>query len=223
MSLAFVSSAVLSSTDGVSHNEETAVDSKEVQDVRSRQAGGQQPLFQQLQANKNKEEEEREEFQRNIMRGTMTLDDEDCAHLEAIQRQKDEQQQSIRKDMEDELALFRAAKADRSQSQLIVEDEDESEEKKHHSTVAPKRQAVAPLLPNVIIKHKRRRQHEEQFEASAGKQISPNKASGSEAPSPEDEIKSKGTDIINTVGGSEQAPSGLSLLGGYGSSDSDIE
>lgn len=217
MSLAFVSSAVLSSTDGVSHNEEKAIDSKEVRDVRSRQAGGQRPLFQQLQANKDKEDEERAEAQRNIMRGTMTLDDEDCAHLDAIQRQKDEHQQSIRQSMDEELALFRAAKADRSQSQLLVEDD--AEENKISSVIAPgKPRHVASFAPKIVIKKKRARQNPESCETSSKKvkETARSKDSDTDESSAKGEIKPGGI-----VACAKPPHSALSLLGGYGSSDSD--
>jgi hypothetical protein len=218
MSLAFVSSAVLSSTDGVSHNEEKAIDSKEVRDVRSRQAGGQLPLFQQLQANKDKEDEERAESQRNIMRGTMTLDDEDCAHLDAIQKQKDEQQQSIRQSMDEELALFRAAKADRTQSQLLVEED--NEEKKISPVIVPdKRRHAASFVQKIVIKKKRMRQKPESYDTSSKKAKETSKDSGTEGPCAEGEIEPGS----NVAACAEPPHSGLSLLGGYGSSDSDSD
>ena len=217
MSLAFVSSAVLSSTDGVSHNQESAIDSKEVQDVRSRQAGGQQPLFQQLQANKDKDEEERAEFQRNIMRGTMTLDDEDCAHLDAIQKQKVEQLQHIRQSMDDEIALFRAAKADRSESQLVLDDEDDAAERSTPIIKIKKLQPPKPLVPMIIINKKRQyRQPEQLYDISSKKPKTIIK---------ETFVHSKNADNTNKLAIPENYDniahdnsSGLSLLSGYGSS-----
>ena len=217
MSLAFVSSAVLSSTDGVSHNQESAIDSKEVQDVRSRQAGGQQPLFQQLQANKDKDEEERAEFQRNIMRGTMTLDDEDCAHLDAIQKQKVEQLQHIRQSMDDELALFRAAKADRSESQLVLDDEDDAGERSTPPIKIKKLQPPKPLVPMVIIKQKRQyRQPEQLYNISSKKPNTIIKETLDHSTNADNTNKLATPENYDNIAHGNS--SGLSLLSGYGSS-----
>ena len=113
MSLNFVSSAVLTSTDGVSHNEEKAVESTEADSVRrQQQAGGHQPLFEQLRSNADAAQEERDAAAK-AMRGTRTLDEEDCAHLDSIERQRMERDAAVRRGVEDEVAAFRAARAER--------------------------------------------------------------------------------------------------------------
>jgi len=125
MSLSFVKSAVLSSTDGVSHNEETTIDNKETQSLRANNSGGpQKPLFEQLRANKDAEQEKDEEFQRSI-RGTRPLDEEDCAHLDAIERRRNENEYEVKSGIEREVALFHAAREDRGLAQTVVMEEEE--------------------------------------------------------------------------------------------------
>ncbi|KAL7530817.1 hypothetical protein ACHAWF_003526 [Thalassiosira exigua] len=125
MSLSFVKSAVLSSTDGVSHNEETVIDSEEAQSVRASGGGGgvHKPLFEQLRANQEAERERDEEFQRSL-RGTRPLDAEDCAHLDAVERAREVREAEARSGLEREVALFRAAKEDRGLAQTVVDEEE---------------------------------------------------------------------------------------------------
>ncbi|KAL7434204.1 hypothetical protein ACHAXH_003265 [Discostella pseudostelligera] len=121
MSLSFVKSAVLSSTDGISHNEETIIDNKETQSVRASGGGGHKPLFEQLRANKDAEQERDEEYQKSL-RGMRPLDEEDCAHLDAVERRRTEQEQSVKSGVEWEVAMFRAAKKDRELAQTVVDE-----------------------------------------------------------------------------------------------------
>ena len=126
MSLSFVKSAVLSSTDGISHNEETIIDNRETQSLRasSGAAGGHKPLFEQLRANKDAEQERDDEFQKSL-RGMRPLDEEDCAHLDAVERRKMEQEDAVRSGVEWEVAMFRAAKKDRELIQTVAEEGEE--------------------------------------------------------------------------------------------------
>mmetsp|Transcript_26338 Transcript_26338/g.53493 ORF Transcript_26338/g.53493 Transcript_26338/m.53493 type:complete len:266 (-) Transcript_26338:1229-2026(-) len=127
MSLNFVSSAVLTSTDGVSHNEEKSVETGEASSVRRQQAaGGHQPLFEQLRSNADRTQEERDAAAK-ALRGTRTLDEEDCAHLDAIERQRMERDAAVRRGVEDEVAAFRAARAERmaeGSAELMDDNED---------------------------------------------------------------------------------------------------
>lgn len=108
MSLSFVKSAVLSSTDGVSHNEEVNVESTETEALRRR--GTTKSLFAQLQENKDIEAE-KTEAARNAMREAMTLNDEDCAHLDAIEEAREARKKASRRLEEEEVEVFRAAKS----------------------------------------------------------------------------------------------------------------
>ena len=98
MSLSFVKSAVLSSTDGVSHNEETTINTNETASMRAGASSdsAHKPLFEQLRANADAQTERDEEFQRSI-RVTRPLDEEDCAHLEALEWRKAEAEREVRR------------------------------------------------------------------------------------------------------------------------------
>lgn len=121
MSLSFVKSAVLSSTDGVSHNTEQSIDNPETTSLRK--STSHKPLFEQLRANKEAEDEKYEEMQRQ-MRGTRALDEEDVAHLDAVERMREEKELEVKIGIEREVALFRAARVDRSLARTSVGDED---------------------------------------------------------------------------------------------------
>jgi hypothetical protein len=166
MSLNFVSSAVLSSTDGISHNEEKPIESAEAEEVRRNGASGSsKPLFEQLQFNRDKEQEDYDAVTKS-MRGTRTLDDEDCAHLESIEAAKMARERHVKKIIEDEVVEFRAARADRSvQSRATTIFEDEGgKESNVQQTVAMASQndararAVTHKASIVIVGKKRRRQ-----------------------------------------------------------------
>lgn len=123
MSLSFVKTAVLSSTDGISHNEETSIDTNETQSLRAGGlgSGAYKPLFEQLRANRDAEQERDAKYQRSL-RGTRALDEEDCAHLEFIERMREENEYVARSTVEREVALFRAARVDRGLVQTVVVD-----------------------------------------------------------------------------------------------------
>ena len=174
MSLSFVKSAVLSSTDGVSHNEETTIDNQETKSIRSAAASGaHKPLFEQLRANKEAQDAKDDEFQRSL-RGMATLNDEDCAHLNAMERQKIEMEYQVKSGIEREVALFHAAREDRGLVQTVVEEGAEGGEgddgakdanKKKSSddytqaavTKVPAAASKATIVPKFTIKKKRKR------------------------------------------------------------------
>ncbi|KAL9184047.1 hypothetical protein ACHAXT_002133 [Thalassiosira profunda] len=175
MSLSFVKSAVLSSTDGVSHNEETTIDNQETKSLRAASGGTHKPLFEQLRANQEAAQEKDEEFQRSL-RGMRPLDEEDCAHLDAVERAKGERERAAKSGIESEVALFRAAREDRGLVQTVVEEEggeggaakDQAagmEEARGNSGVAAKKEATK-IVPKFTIKKKRKRTPQEGEKAS---------------------------------------------------------
>ncbi len=120
MSLSFVKSAVLSSTDGISHNEETTIDNQETASIRANTSSGtHKPLFEQLRANKELQEAKDDEFQKSI-RGMQALDEEDVAHLDAMEEQKREVEERRKSGIEREVALFHAAREDRGLAQTVI-------------------------------------------------------------------------------------------------------
>mmetsp|Transcript_42866 Transcript_42866/g.77072 ORF Transcript_42866/g.77072 Transcript_42866/m.77072 type:complete len:241 (-) Transcript_42866:76-798(-) len=168
MSLSFVKSAVLSSTDGISHNEETAIDNSETQSLRaSSGAGFQKPLFEQLRANKEVDQEKEDEFQRSI-RGTRPLDEEDCAHLDNVDRRREEVEFKVKSGIEQEVALFHAAREDRGLAQTVVMEGDGDDADKVVRGDAAVKAGVEPIaavakkemkkiVPKFTIKKKRKR------------------------------------------------------------------
>ena len=114
MSLSFVSSAVQTGTSDGGY-EETPIETKETQEINRRNAH--KPLFEQLRQNKEDEQAKHDEFQREVMRGTCTLDVDDVAHLDAIQQQRSQREQQIQQETQDELTQYRALKALRQQQQ----------------------------------------------------------------------------------------------------------
>jgi len=161
MSLSFVKSAVLSSTDGVSHNEETTINSTETQSLRASGGGGaHKPLFEQLRANKDAQDEKDEEFQRSL-RGMRPLDEEDCAHLDAIDRSRVEREHNVKSGIEREVALFRAAREDRGLAQTVTDGDantKSSEPNTIATAIAKKEVTKKKIVPKFTIKKKRKRQ-----------------------------------------------------------------
>eukprot|EP00986_Skeletonema_menzelii_P005942 scaffold2236_cov152-Skeletonema_menzelii.AAC.26 len=171
MSLSFVKSAVLSSTDGISHNEETTIDNPETASVRANtsSSGTHKPLFEQLRANKELQDAKDDEFQKSI-RGMQALDEEDVAHLDAMEEQKREVEERRKSGIEREVALFHAAREDRGLVQTVMQDHGEgggdnshssndgADETKTTSIVAGAVPAAKKqIVPKFTIKKKRRR------------------------------------------------------------------
>ena len=252
MSLNFVSSAVLTSTDGVSHNEEKAVETTEANSVRRQQeAGGHRPLFEQLRSNADQAQDERDAATK-AMRGSRTLDEDDCAHLDSIERRRMERDAAVRRGVEDEVAAFRAARAERmaeGSTELPGEEgggDDDAGDVMKVAASKPSAAAhtddasgpsLAKLAPKFVIKKKRKRQ-------SPGSALSGATTTGSTSTAGEDatskrqkdeneaaQKKEQGSDVVednsqdgdNDSGSDDDAGGGLgALLGGYGS-DSDSE
>jgi hypothetical protein len=198
MSLSFVASAVQTSTaDG--GFEETEINKEQVDAVNKRNSH--KPLFEQLRQNQDEEKAQQDELQREMMRGTRALDDEDVAHLDALEKQRLERERIIQQQTQDELLLFRAAKAERQQVELDDENDHRGEEVPSVMVATP---AVAPtekqnkpalVAPKIVVK-KRKRRTEPVQDGGAGPSAKKN----------------------------ESQAGGLgSLLSGYGSSDDDSD
>lgn len=156
MSLSFVKSAVLSSTDGISHNEEISIDNNETQSLRAAGSGAHKPLFEQLRANRDQQQERDDEFQRSI-RGTRALDEEDCAHLEAVERMRVEKELDARSTVEREVELFRAAREDRGLAQTMVGVDDNEDDDNRESIIERSRRGeTISLIDDATISKKER-------------------------------------------------------------------
>ena len=226
MSLSFVSSAVQTGTaDG--GFEETPIESKEVAQVNKQNSH--KPLFEQLRANQEEEDAKREEQQRELMRGTMALDEDDVAHLDAIHKQKMERERLVQQQTQDELAAFRAARMERTQAlsasgenegdQDAIEEDLKDRPVEVANKTATSKAKTAPLKPKIIVKKRRKR-----TEAPASETGDSSKKQKAEEDDKAKSSEENADEKSQSKSPSESAPAGGlgGLLGGYGSdSDSD--
>jgi hypothetical protein len=183
MSLSFVSSTVQRGTEDGGYEETPIETSKEEREAVNRRNAN-KPLYEQLRDNQDEEQAKWDELQREMMRGTRALDEDDVAHLDALERQRSERERAIQEQTQSELAMFRAAKAMRQQ-QVINEDEDDSEDNDdaaadkvqagnslavscdpafsslQQSIVTPKVNVAPPTVPKIKIVKRRKRKAEE--------------------------------------------------------------
>lgn len=211
MSLSFVSKSVQTTTEDGGFVEE-AIEGTAETDT----AGTHKPLFEQLRANQEQAEAEQEEHQKALMRGTLALDEEDAAHLESLRRKEREQHDEVHRRTEEELAAFRAARADRSGTETTEEPEqslamDPPQDPEETAKIPAKPRLAAP---QIRIKRKRRR------EAIDNKQ----RDASDKKPKPPDDkgedktITSKNKTTAERPKSTASEPGLGSLLGGYGSS-----
>jgi hypothetical protein len=231
MSLSFVSSAVLKSTDGVSHNEETPIESPEVLALQRKQQQA-RPLFEQLRSSQEEEEAARLEFQRSIMRGTRALDEEDVAHLDAVANQRMEREWKHQQEVQQEVAVFRAARAATSAT-AVVDDDDEDDaivksdkiQGDHDKEEFGNQPKPAPpiekpsYIPKIVVKKRRRRVDEGVIsqQVHVKRKLEQN-----------DEVTNQPTELQVASGKTKVSQSAVSennnlanLLGGYNSSESE--
>jgi hypothetical protein len=159
MSLSFVSKTVQTSTSDGGFEEKAIESANGADDTSSKTA--QKPLFEQLRHNKEQDDEEREEYQRTLMRGTLALDEEDCAHFNSLVHQKSEQESRVHQETQDELAAFRAAQADRMEQQVVVEAKIDDEKYTNESPAVVAAVKPPVMAPKIIFKKRRRKQEEE--------------------------------------------------------------
>lgn len=214
-------SAVLSSSDGISHNEEKTIDNAETTSLRSRSTAA-KPLFEQLRANKEAEQEAQDEFQRSL-RGTRMLDDEDCAHLDAVERVREERDREVKSGIEREVALFRARREDRAMVQSVLDEGEEADDVKESSAreSVPKKEIKKTIVPKFIVKKKKRRQDDESNEDE--KPVKSAKRDDTAAPTGDEKQNNDGEPSSKTSNESKpENVGGILGLGDYGSdSDSD--
>ena len=219
MSLSFVSSAVQTATaDG--GFEEKEIESKQIDAINQRNAH--KPLFEQLRQNQEEEQAKQDEMQREIMRGTRALDDEDVAHLDALEKQRLERERVLQQRTQDELLLFRAARAERHQTSLHDEDESETSDESKESSAAgaganvvrptpadaPRQEAVGPRI--VVKKRKRRTDSGKTDPADSVTSEKKKKKEESTDDKEKSKADAKAAPASAGIGG---------LLAGYGSSD----
>jgi hypothetical protein len=237
MSLSFVASAVQTGTANGGF-EETPIESKAVEAVNRQNRNAQnQPLFEQLRQKQEDEQLKQEEFQREMMRGTRALDEEDAAHLDSVQRQRQEREHQIQQRTLDELAAFRAARAEQRQMLLPESDDDDNEELDDDNTNSTNDQyskagggghessnhklvnhtlkkllpaIISPVVkPKILVKKKRKQP------LTTSTMVCEKKSKPEES--------SNGNEVVPTKGTNEKNEGLGGLLCGYGSSSSDEE
>mmetsp|Transcript_9280 Transcript_9280/g.17483 ORF Transcript_9280/g.17483 Transcript_9280/m.17483 type:complete len:227 (+) Transcript_9280:680-1360(+) len=108
MSLNFVSTSVLSSTDGVSHDTET-----EIKPSAALSQQQHKPLYEQLRENAAREKEKFDEMEK-AMKGVTALNEEDAAFIQSVESRKLELKSDARRREEEEIQLFRAVRMEKS-------------------------------------------------------------------------------------------------------------
>jgi len=207
MSLSFVSKSVQTSTSDGGFEEKPIEGSQNDESSSSAQA---KPLFEQLRANKEQEEAEREEFQRSIMRGTLALDEADAAHLDSLQKQRMQQESIVQQQTEAEIAAFRAARADRLEQQVETKGDFEKTNEALKKPVTAKPAPPTKAMPKIVIKKRRRKQDgEDQSGSDTAK-----KAKAQDFNDDEKEAKLQSESKLKAANGALGG-----LLCGYGSSD----
>ncbi|GAX14969.1 hypothetical protein FisN_12Lu400 [Fistulifera solaris] len=154
MSLSFVSKTVQTSRDDGTYDE-TPVEGSDVGTSSYKESH--KPLFEQLRANKEQEEAERAEQQIAMMRGTLALDAEDCAHLEALRKQKLLEETERQREANEEIAAFKAAQADRASNTLSDDIEPTKQFPSNRATVIAKKREIqsSNLKPKIIVKKRK--------------------------------------------------------------------
>jgi hypothetical protein len=210
MSLSFVSKTVQTTTEGGDFVEEaiagSADDTAETSTIHK-------PLFEQLRDNQEQADAEREEYQKAMMRGTLALDEEDVAHLESLQRKQREQQDAVNRKTEEDLAAFRAARAERSMTtDSALNDPKVTPAASRPSSLPPEK--IKLVAPQIRIKRKRRMED--------GTSDDPQKSKAKESEDAHKVVSNVNTARIQSCSPAEVKGSTLgSLLTGYGSSSSD--
>ncbi|GMH74877.1 hypothetical protein TrLO_g14188 [Triparma laevis f. longispina] len=151
MSLNFVASAVLSSGDGIGHNEETKIENEDLDNLRRKQENSSGVgLFDQLQKNKDEAEEAFNQKRSDLM-GVRPLDDEDVQHINSYNEAKANKRKALNEEDNAEVEIFKRMKEMKQQSEVVIE---EKEVKK----VETRETAVEEVVKlNVIIKKKKKR------------------------------------------------------------------
>ena len=161
MSLSFVSKSVQTATETGGFEEKPIEPKDGTGSSREGYPVDAKPLFEQLRANQAQDEAEREEQERAIMRGTVELNEEDCAHLDALDRKKQEEEAEKHRTTQEALAAFRAAQADKLDASGAGEVTNTERSSRERAPPATTNDATVPL---VLIRRKRRR--EEGFNAA---------------------------------------------------------
>jgi hypothetical protein len=188
------------------------------------------PLIMTTTINVDEEEANRLEFQRSIMRGTLALDEDDAAHLQHLQRQKEAEMTAQSQYTETQLACFRTAQAERFElattttTSTVLDDKEynvyDSKSLLHNTSKVRK----TPFTPAITIK-KRRRQQEQESETKCSNKVEftgPEQDEGGTKVGVTLDVNDamKLTDV-STTDSNNRAGTLSSLLSGYSSDEND--
>ena len=209
--------------------EETKIESKQIEAINQRNAN--KPLFEQLRQNQEEEQAKQEELQREMMRGTRALDEEDVAHLQALAKQRQERDRLIQQRTQEELMLFRAARAERQQGSLDDDDDDDDGDDNREEDygnaaldnvgivklAAPLAQnetsTTQDVIPKIVVKKRKRRVDPENKEPEKEKPEEKKPKEDQKDPISAKPVAKDSAEPLPT-------PTGLTgLLSGYGSDD----
>eukprot|EP00536_Pseudo-nitzschia_multiseries_P005300 jgi/Psemu1/12224/gm1.12224_g len=225
MSLSFVSSAVqVGTSDG--GFEETPIENKETEAVNRRNAH--KPLFEQLRSNQEEDQEKQEELQRQIMRSTCALDEDDQqAALAGGSDSDDNDNDNNHNDNDnDDCAEFQSAAT-------VAASGNNADAIGLGGTIAANPVETASRLPVIKVKKRKRRinptdatsKDEDAEQRGASKQKTDSKSEAIAVDETGSDLNKTNTPSGNDDGQSQnekkpdQSSSGLgSLLSGYGSS-----
>mmetsp|Transcript_27895 Transcript_27895/g.36289 ORF Transcript_27895/g.36289 Transcript_27895/m.36289 type:complete len:229 (+) Transcript_27895:38-724(+) len=109
MASGFISTAILSSKDGVGYHEEERKETDEVKLAEKRQKeGSSKPLYMQLAEQQEKKQEEYDAVTKLIFSGPRKLDEEDVEHYESLAEKRQKAFELKRKQEEDSISSFTA-------------------------------------------------------------------------------------------------------------------
>ena len=109
MSVRFVATEILSSADGLSHGETQVLETDEVRAARAAGGGGGKTLYEQLEAEREKQQEAYDANTKALFSPGEVLDAEDVAFYEAEQRRAAAARAARAEDEASEFAAARAA------------------------------------------------------------------------------------------------------------------
>lgn len=109
MSLRFVKTAVLTSTDGLDFSKEEAIESDEAKAVRlAQERAANKPLYQQLAEQKDKKQQEYDAMTKMIFAPPKAIDEEEAGFLRTLYEEKEDTERRKKEDELRQLEEFRA-------------------------------------------------------------------------------------------------------------------
>mmetsp|Transcript_23879 Transcript_23879/g.35036 ORF Transcript_23879/g.35036 Transcript_23879/m.35036 type:complete len:200 (+) Transcript_23879:32-631(+) len=198
MALHFVSTSVLSSSDGIGYEKE---EKKETEDTRAARIAAERaaskPLFEQLAEQQEKKQAEYDANTKLIFAPPKALDEEDVEYFQHMEQLRKQQMTKQKEEEEKELAVFRSSKHAATSSISLSK------------MIKPS--AAPASAPKIVVKHKKRKGPSTESNDAPKPKEKTVRVEAKEADQKPEEKKPAG----NNSGGGV-----MSLLSGYDSSDS---